>query len=353
MRKFAILMVLVPLLLVACNSDDGDEESLPTRVSLVEPTATAVTPTTVEETAMVTETTTAETVTVATEAIDVITETPESTPEVAEATSDATPTPTSPPARGPGSIIEDFSILQAGQVVTISGVIEVQEINDLTVVTMRDPDGNQVEVRFPLSIAETISGQPYTLRGSVQDAGSVGLMVLDPGEVAEETAQVPPFAAQATAEHVDPLAPLADSTTLDTTLDAGLTALQAYDNLLPLIEDELEGRFLSAISGNPDAGWRVEFIAEGDNQALIYTVLPDGQVIRSSGSPTIIAPDVPVSPLNRDTVTLDSDAVYESVDLSDLPGFVKPNITLIARGDDSIEWQVGLNPPVTLDATTG
>jgi hypothetical protein len=347
MRKFTILMVLVPLLLVACNSDDGDEESLPTRVSLVEPTATAeATTATVEETAVVTVVTDEATT-------EAITEAPESTPEAAEATSDATPTPTSPPARGPGSIVEDFSTLQAGQVVTISGVIEVQEINDLTVVTMRDANGNQVEVRFPLSIAETISGQPYTIRGSVQDTGSVGLMVLDPGEVAEETAQVPPFAAQATAENIDPLAPVAESTTLDTTLDAGLTALQAYDNLLPLIEDELENRFLSAISGNPDAGWRVEFIAEGDNQALIYTVMPDGQVVRSTGSPTIIAPDVPVSPLDRDAVTLDSDVVYGSVDLSDLPGFVKPNITLIARGDDTIEWQVGLNPPVTLDATTG
>lgn len=272
--------------------------------------------------------------------------TPEITPEItakatAEAVADDEATATSPaPARNliAGGIVRSFAGLQAGDEATLTGTLIVEDDQPF----LLDEDDRRILLVIPLEDLAALADTTITISGVLETAADDGLMLLplEPTATPETTV----------VDEADPLG--GGVAALDFELSPEMTALQAYDALLPLIAASLDGRELVLVSGNDQDGWHFEFYRRGDITVYRYHVLADGAVRAETNARLSLPPESDVHPINRETIRLDSDDVYNNVDLTDLPGFIVPILQLSAPASDRVEWTITeLSPPVVLDAT--
>jgi hypothetical protein len=264
---------------------------------------------------------------------------PEITPEpVAETIPVATPTSAARPRNlGVGVVLNSFADLQAGDEVTLGGTLALVEEGAF----LLDEDERRIQLLVePDDLAAL--GDTFIAISGVLEASEDGL-ALRPFEPTP-TPGVPAI------DEADPLG--GGVAALEFELAPAMTALRAYDALLPLIADSLDGRELVLVSGNDQDGWSFEFYRQGDIVVHRYRALIDGTVRAETNARLSLPPESAVHPIDRETIRLDSDDVYNRVDLTDLPGFVVPLLQLSAPEPDRVEWTVTeLSPPVVLDAT--
>lgn len=341
-----IALLIGVFLLAACGGGDSDG-SLPTLFPTLEsegpPLAAEVTPPLAEATAP------------------------------AEITPDGPPSPESPPAPGSDgapvgvSLTEDFSALTPGETVALVGLVDILTENGTLVAVLRDAQGSELQLlQVPLGMVEPMAGQPVQVIGLIVSAdetptGRLGIVPSSLSAAAGENA--PPDASGPLPEtSAEPGAaggqppfagpPVVQGEPLDIQLEANLTALQAYDALLPLIEGDLEGYFWSSASGTPEIGWTFEFFNAEDNSATAYLVAPDGTVRLTTATPFFAVPGGQIYPIDRARVVVDSDVVVQAVRIPDAPPIGSPLITLRALDETRIEWTALGVTPVVIDATT-
>lgn len=330
------ILALVALALAGCGGGSEDER-LPTRFIL--PTlAEDETPDPVTE------------VTAQVEATGEVTPGVEATAEVRPS---ATPTasPTAPgavevtdqppvPGVAEEEVIRDFAGLEAGDQVTLGGTIALAEDRAFLV----DERGVRVQVIVPLAELAALDNAFVIISGVLEAPEGVAYLALRPSDAeAETTPEVtadPQSIAQATQ---NPL--------LAISLPADLPALATYDALLPFITEQVADYALVTVFGSTLEGWRFEFYREADGAVRRYNVSLDGTVQLETNARLSLPPEGEVYPLDREQLRLDSDDVYNRVDLTTLPDFAIPLLRLTAPEPDRFVWTVELPEPVVFDAT--
>ena len=141
-------------------------------------------------------------------------------------------------------------------------------------------------------------------------------------------------------------------------VDENLTALEAYDAILPEIEEAVGDAPLVLISGSRDLGWRVTFYQEDDDLLIAYNVRPDGLVVHLPDAP----PEFPEQMISfeRTDIEVDSDeaeavAAENGLEIGEGPGGA-PLMFLQADPLGTVVWLVTstLSPgAVTVDAVSG
>jgi len=289
------------------------------------------------------------------------------------------------PDGGPGAIIDDFSTLQPGQTVTLSGqaiLLPEEDANGNRISVLVDESGN--EVRFtglPVDIINSMADGRWNLTGTIQDeADATGRLVLEaradqmptavlPGNVGVDGANPgidSPFPLEDIPEG-DPNLPafpgqppgLPGSEFINTgvtvAVEGEFTALNAYDALVAALGDDLANTQLMDISGNMQNGWAVNFNLTDADLTTTYIVTADGVVRNSPPTPIIDLPIAPTVPFDRALVLVDSDVAAAQLlpAEADAPP-VGALATLSLRGVEGggIVWSSPNNPGVTLDATT-
>lgn len=353
MRRNLYALSVLCLVLAACASGDaGEDDTLPTRFVLptlaLEVTDEVYIPAEAEATP-------------SQEAAVVVTETPLTPtidpaslpPELATdsgATPEPSPTPPGaevtepPPVAGASgeTTVQDFSGLQPGDVVSLAGTLVIDAAEQQ--VLLQDIQSNRVYLNMPFDRVADQNNAFVTVSGVIEAVEGTDLLAL------VITADVP-IAVEQTAE-VDPQAVLLaeQRRVLEETVAADMTALQAYDALLPLVEAEISGYEPATIYGTPITRWYIEFYDEANGDTVLYTVGNDGTIEVDFTARSTLSPEIPISTFARDQVQVDSNAVYDQLDLSDVPDFAIPEIRLQVRGDGALEWLVQSTPPVTIDA---
>lgn len=140
-------------------------------------------------------------------------------------------------------------------------------------------------------------------------------------------------------------------------VDKNLTALEAYDAILPEIEEVVGNAVLVLITGSRDLGWRVTFYQEDADLLIAYNVGPDGIVVHLPDAP----PEFPeqIIPFERADIEVDSDeaeasAAENGLEIGEEPGGA-PLMFLQADPLGTVVWLVTstLSPgAVTVDAAS-
>lgn len=167
--------------------------------------------------------------------------------------------------------------------------------------------------------------------------------------------EVPP-----TAESIDPVeAGPSPTPTVEVIfeVDAGLSALEAFDTVQPrVVEAEGLAAWVS-LTGNREFGWAITFYDADSGQALVFNVTPEGEVVRSE-----VVDDsflTGTAAFDRTGIKIDSD---EAVRLAIEHGMKfdaegSAPLLFLSRGEDgNVVWMVNSTQQagaVMLDAATG
>ncbi len=359
-RLNVVAIAILCLILAACGSSEpAEDEPLPTRfilptlapetTDLSVPASNDVTPESTIPVALTptdpppSPTSTVDPTDIPPELAEENSPTPGPSPTVPGAPEVTEPPPVA--AASGDDAIQNFSALQPGDEVSLAGTLIVDA--EQQQILLQDVLGGRIYLNATYETLSNLNNEFVTITGSVITVEGSDLLALVPGE--EQTT----VAAELTPE-VDPQADIlaAQRRTLDDTLPADLTALAAYDALLPLIDAEIDRYILATIYGTPSTSWRIEFYNEAENDTILYTVNRDGTVQADFTARSSLQPELPFMPLLRDQIQVDSDGVYAQLDLSDVPDFAMPEIRLWATEPDTYEWLVQSSTPVTIDATS-
>ncbi len=386
------LILIVPLVLVACGSEGDSSEALPTRVVVGGDD---------DVTAEVTEA-----------VVDVPTEDPAPTeePEVTASADDTTtdPTPTQeteenappppppPPGGGPtdntnqqstsdevtpvgppgstdgqptnnaappgvqSNAMTEFSSLEVGTSVLISGTVSIFGDGEEAIPLITDANGMSIEMQAPTSMAEAFldsivevfgeiveaSGDtdagiaivPSAFSGSDTVAGPGGLPANDTGNSDDNNA--PPFLSQT------------EGQVLDFTVEVGATALQTYDSVVESLDDALEGLIWTRLSGSSTNGWTIDFFNPDAFTVQSYVVDAEGVVTATAPSPAPPISDPETDQIDRDLVVVDSDYVEEQLGNGEETPFGAPIVILATTPDGGIAWTILGPEQIAIDATT-
>jgi len=259
----------------------------------------------------------------------------------------------SPPdgAGGPGQAaasdpITDFSTLEAGMSVYVTGTLSTSEESfSLGLALLTDENGNTIKVTLPPPVIQQYNGTVYTANGTlVEDPAEAGSLILQVGSSTPGSSG-PPFAQADTPPFMQnrESAPVAPDRTI--TLEANLSALEAYDSLLAAEAETLADYGLVSIVGAPEVTWTIQFKSNDGAAGFSYTVNNDGLVER-------LPANIDGLVIDRDTLVVDSPAAaaYFEENGATAGGVILMELAADDSGD--VFWTAleGDVPP--LDATT-
>lgn len=223
-------------------------------------------------------------------------------------------------------VITDFSEIQSGMAVTLSGTLSL--VDDAYVLV--DEQGNTVRVNLAPPLVQAYNGQQIELAGLVLQSND-GLVMQTASLVSSGGEASLPF----------PLAP--PNNTSNGAMNTTLTALQAYDQLIAEGGADLEGLTWVGANGNAVAGWVFSFYSAVDNTAMEY-VVRGGDPIEGR---TVPVGSISTVPLDRSTITVDSPAVLQAVGIP-VPGAAI--LSLSASEESGAQWHV-IGTDTVIDAT--
>jgi len=123
-------------------------------------------------------------------------------------------------------------------------------------------------------------------------------------------------------------------------LATGISALEAYDAVLPHLQDEVAGLPWTSLSGNEVFGWAVAFYDEPNAVVLTFNVAPDGTVTRSPELPAQLVDSASLMPMDRATITVDSPEVEQRAADAGLNVTEPPLMYLNQTPEGTPEWLV-------------
>lgn len=351
-KRTIILIVVIACLLAACGSGNSDEP-LPTRAALLTPVETVQAEITPEPAAEATAEITPEVTAGDVNPAEIPSQIPEITPEeTPDLSSLETPSP-----------IElnlpqlDVSALQAGDTVSFTGLLTLDDSAQIAIVTL--DDGSQIALDVPAVLGQTLHDLRVEVRGVVTEPpAGVDLVFVQTDYIAHLPDAADAIAipeAETTVEAVI----LPDIPGVERLSDARLeqqpTALEAYDFMVENLADALEGLVWVSLTGSDAAGWTVAFFKADEDLMRSYRVNVDGTLDSLPDAPAITLPGMEIMPLDRETITLDSSSVSEIIDLDTA---TLPLVTyyLAADEDGRALWSVITILDETLgviDAATG
>lgn len=350
-KRTIILIVVTAWLMAACGSGSSNEP-LPTRAALLTPEETAQAEITPEPAAEATAEITPEVTASDVNPVEIPSEIPEITPEeTPDLSSLETPSP-----------IElnlpqlDVSALQAGDTVSFTGLLTLDDSAQIAIVTL--DDGSQIALDVPAVLGQTLQNLRVEVRGIVNEPpAGVNLVFVQTDYIAhlpdagEEPALPEP---EATVEAVI-LPDIPGVERLPDQLEERPTALEAYDFMVGNLADELEGLVWISLTGSDAAGWTIAFLNADEDLTHSYRVNVDGTLDSLPDAPAITLPGMVIMPLDRETITIDSSRVSEIIDL-DAATLPLVTFNLAADEDGRALWSVVTILDETLgviDAVTG
>lgn len=244
------------------------------------------------------------------------------------------------------TVNQDFSELQIGDIVLLEGLVIEDPFTEQYF--LQDRAGNQIYLAGDRAVLDNVAGTRITISGEIIGLDGDDLLTLNPQSMPETIF----LEAEATSE-VDPMAEMLDEGqyVFDETVASDLTALEAYDTLLPLIESELDGHLPTLIYGNPLAGWTIEFYREVDESTLRFIVTPEGEVFVDTLARVNAVPGQTLASLEREQIQVDSKDIYAQLNLSEEAAFAIPDLRLYMAASGSPTWEAATNPAQIFDAT--
>lgn len=227
----------------------------------------------------------------------------------------------SPAAALPDSteVITDFSTLEAGMTVNVSGIFSVVTTESgLQQAILTDANGVSINVIVPPPMLAQTEPSEMELSGALMapaeagdplilNVGPSGLSSFNPG------GELPSFITGGQ----QPPDPNAAQTSQDLpeppsnfTVGGNLTALQAYDAIVAQAADFLANYQLVTITGANLIGWSIEFRNANDGSSILYTVSPDGTIEALTA-----VVEGAFNAIDRTQITVDSDSAREQLGL--------------------------------------
>ena len=371
-RVLPIILILTALMLVACGGGDDDsaeatELMLPTEMVITDATEDVSQNPPPEETAddVPPIGDTPEPVIEETAPVDVPDGTQNPAPEVTEfvpPTADVNNEAVVQPDGG--EVITDFSQLSGSVVGIFAGTLSV--VADAETgqpnISLSDAQGNVLEVLIPPVFVDGLDNTAVELQGVASaSVDNPDVFVLRASTVfvdgVEQTGSpadivAPPPGVDVDVTSVAPQGPpVVGADVLDVQLDAGLTALQAYDALVGAVAESIAGYEWFVLSGNLELGWTLEFIEVETNSTQLYTVLPDGSVqVLASGN--FVPPGTEVYLLDRELIVVDSvDLPVVDSQEAGGPPLGSPVFILQAGVEGQMFWTIQNSGAASIDAT--
>lgn len=391
------IMSLLLLFLAACGGDSDENQVLPTRVIIGGDDVAETTPDTTEAPVddSVAPTPTAEAPSEDDEPPVTPTDAQEATnsddnappPPPPPGTGNTAPTPdnqqqsadnlppgattNNPPPPGPvtSNAITDFSTLAVGDNVVLLGVISVVTVDETPVTLITGENGTVLEVNAPPGMLEGMTDQQFQLSGTVEAASgdTDATLAITPSTLSALNPDAMPGVPTTGDDEGEggALVPGGDGTlpfpsaiggsgeTLETQLEPGMTGLQTYDALLPVIEADVEALLWTRLSGSAESGWVFEFFDPEAVTVTRYTVSSEGDILRAAPTAAPDLPGIETLAIDRSLVVVDSDAIIAQLNTdAAITPFGSPLLSLTVNQEGRIEWILQGPEPESFDATT-
>lgn len=254
----------------------------------------------------------------------------------------------SPIGEPSGEAVTDFSTLEPGALVALSGQLNmVTTEGGQSQFILSDPLGNEVVVNIAMPLLQGAIGQRIQLTGTLSDTEDAeGRLVLHNPELGGGNPSGLPEFLQGLSQQLQTTAPPTNQlpvdsplqalnpSALDIQLEPGLTALQSYDALIAALGQEaLAGLNWVSITGNADVGWAIQFDNPDDPYGVEYIIASDGSV-QTRPIPLQSIEGATVTPMERARVMVDSPQVVEQLEAQ------QGLLTLRAANPDEYYWLV-------------